>query len=196
MLIANLPACWGSLSDIFLANLLLYSSFPDFKAVAYGFFLVVEQWRKACLMPCCAVYLGERDVSLVGFEMNDKAEVVNEWFGKTVIRSDRRFAYEQAQQVIETGSGDCCDEILSLWALAEQMRKRRFRAGAINFESIEVKFHLDENAKPTGVYLKESKEANWLIEEFMLLANRQVAAHIGKAKVKSQAKTFVYRVHV
>lgn len=129
------------------------------------------------------------------FEMNDKAEVVNEWFGKTVIRSDRRFAYEQAQQVIETGSGDCCDEILSLWALAEQMRKRRFRAGAINFESIEVKFHLDENAKPTGVYLKESKEANWLIEEFMLLANRQVAAHIGKAKVKSQAKTFVYRVH-
>ena len=79
MLIANLPACWGSLSDIFLANLLLYSSFPDFKAVAYGFFLVVEQWRKACLMPCCAVYLGERDVSLVGLEKLGDVEAVAVW---------------------------------------------------------------------------------------------------------------------
>lgn len=129
------------------------------------------------------------------FEMNDKAEVVNEWFGKTVIRSNRRFAYEEAQKIIETGTGDYSDEILSLWALAEQMRKRRFRAGAINFESTEVKFRLDENAKPTGVYLKESKEANWLVEEFMLLANKQVASFIGKTKNKSKAKTFVYRVH-
>lgn len=129
------------------------------------------------------------------FEMNEKAEVLNEWFGKTVIRSDRRFAYEEAQKVIETGEGEYSDEILSLWALAEQMRKRRFRAGAINFESIEVKFRLDENAKPTGVYLKESKEANWLVEEFMLLANKQVASFIGKTRNKSKAKTFVYRVH-
>lgn len=129
------------------------------------------------------------------FEMNDKAEVVNEWFGKTVIRSNRRFAYEEAQKIIETGTGDYSDEILSLWALAEQMRKRRFRAGAINFESTEVKFRLDENAKPTGVYLKESKEANWLVEEFMLLANKQVASFIGKTKNKSKTKTFVYRVH-
>lgn len=129
------------------------------------------------------------------FEMNNKAEVVNEWFGKTVIRSDRRFTYEEAQQVIETQSGDYSDEILSLWALAEQMRKKRFRAGAINFESMEVKFRLDENAKPIGVYLKETKEANWLIEEFMLLANKQVASSIGKVKQKNKAKTFVYRVH-
>lgn len=129
------------------------------------------------------------------FEMNNKAEVVNEWFGKTVIRSDRRFTYEEAQQVIETQLGDYSDEILSLWALAEQMRKKRFRAGAINFESMEVKFRLDENAKPIGVYLKETKEANWLIEEFMLLANKQVASSIGKVKQKNKAKTFVYRVH-
>lgn len=129
------------------------------------------------------------------FEMNEKAEPVNEWFGKTVIRSNRRFAYEEAQKVIETGVGEYSDEILSLWSLAEQMRKRRFRAGAINFESIEVKFSLDENAKPTGVYLKESKEANWLVEEFMLLANKQVASFIGKTRNKSKAKTFVYRVH-
>lgn len=129
------------------------------------------------------------------FEMNNKAEVVNEWFGKTVIRSDRRFTYEEAQKVIEEKTGDYSDEILSLWALAEQMRKKRFRAGAINFESMEVKFRLDENAKPIGVYLKETKEANWLIEEFMLLANKQVASSIGKVKQKNKAKTFVYRVH-
>ena len=129
------------------------------------------------------------------FEMNNKAEVVNEWFGKTVIRSDRRFTYEEAQKVIEEKTGDYSNEILSLWALAEQMRKKRFRAGAINFESMEVKFRLDENAKPIGVYLKETKEANWLIEEFMLLANKQVASSIGKVKQKNKAKTFVYRVH-
>ncbi len=129
------------------------------------------------------------------FEMNEKAEVVNEWFGKTVIRSNRRFTYEEAQKVIDTQAGEYSDEILSLWALAEQMRKKRFRAGAINFESLEVKFRLDENAKPIGVYMKESKEANWLIEEFMLLANKQVASSIGKIKQKNKAKTFVYRVH-
>lgn len=129
------------------------------------------------------------------FEMNNKAEVVNEWFGKTVIRSNRRFTYEEAQKVIDTQAGEYSDEILSLWALAEQMRKKRFRAGAINFESLEVKFRLDENAKPIGVYMKESKEANWLIEEFMLLANKQVASSIGKIKQKNKAKTFVYRVH-
>lgn len=129
------------------------------------------------------------------FELNEKAEVVNEWFGKTVIRSNRRFAYEEAQKVIEEGAGEYSDEILSLWALAQQMRKRRFRAGAINFETTEVKFHLDENAKPLGVYIKESKEANWLIEEFMLLANKRVASLIGKVRAKSKIKTFVYRVH-
>ena len=85
--------------------------------------------------------------------------------------------------------------ILPLWSLAEIMRKKRFKAGAINFESEEVKFHLDENAKPIGVYVKESKEANWLIEEFMLLANKKVAEFIGKQKQKNKAKTFVYRVH-
>lgn len=129
------------------------------------------------------------------FELNAKAEVVGEWFGRTVIRSDRRFAYEEAQKVIEEQSGDYADEILSLWMLAKQMRERRFRAGAINFESSEVKFHLDENAKPTGVYIKETKEANWLIEEFMLLANKQVATLIGKVRAKTKVRTFVYRVH-
>lgn len=146
------------------------------------------------------------------FELNDKAEVLKQWFGKTMIRSNRRFCYEEAQQIIETGTGDLADIIVKMNALAQIMRKQRYDNGAINFESQEVKFQLDENAKPIGVYIKESKEANWMIEEFMLLANKKVAEWVGtaghglhltkdsdvmkSAKVKrNDAKTFVYRIH-
>ena len=129
------------------------------------------------------------------FEMNNDAVVVDRWFGKTVINSDRRFTYEEAQSVIETGEGELKDEILKLNSLATILREQRNRNGAINFESKEVKFILDENAKPIGVYTKEPKEANFLIEEFMLLANKHVAEYIGKVKGKQKAKTFVYRVH-
>lgn len=129
------------------------------------------------------------------FEMNNDAVVVDRWFGKTVINSDRRFTYEEAQSVIETGEGELKDEILKLNSLATILREQRNHNGAINFESKEVKFILDENAKPIGVYTKEPKEANFLIEEFMLLANKHVAEYIGKVKGKQKAKTFVYRVH-
>lgn len=129
------------------------------------------------------------------FEMNNDAVVINKWFGKTVINSDRRFSYEEAQTVIETGEGELKEEILKLNSLATILREQRYKNGAINFDTKEVKFILDENAKPIGVYTKESKEANFLIEEFMLLANRSVAEHIGKVKERKKAKTFVYRVH-
>jgi ribonuclease R len=129
------------------------------------------------------------------FEMNDKAEILHEWIGKTVIFSDRRFNYDEVQKIIETKEGEYVEEILKVHQLAQIMRSERFKEGAINFNSVEVKFHLDENAKPIGVYLKEQKESNQLIEEFMLLANKKVAEFIGKPKGKQTPKTFVYRVH-
>lgn len=130
------------------------------------------------------------------FEMNAKAEIISEWFGKGVINSDRRFAYEEVQQTIEEEKGEMKDVILPINRLATILRKKRFQTGAINFESQEVKFNLDENSKPIGIFIKESKEANWLIEEFMLLANRRVAEKIGKDKRgNKEAKTFIYRVH-
>jgi len=129
------------------------------------------------------------------FEMNDKAEVLKYRIVHTIIKSDSRMTYEDAQAIIETGKGDFSSEILVLNNLAKQLRERRFANGAINFERYEVKFNLDENGKPLGVYFKESKEANHLIEEFMLLANRTVAEHIGKVPKGKKAKTFVYRVH-
>lgn len=144
------------------------------------------------------------------FEMNEKAEVLNQWFGKSVICSNRRLCYEEAQELIDAfEAGDApqkaLDEvesaILELHKLAKIMRGLRYKDGAINFESQEVKFRLDENAKPIGVYIKESKEANWLIEEFMLLANKKVAEWVGARKEgkgrgkQQEAKTFVYRVH-
>ena len=136
----------------------------------------------------------------VVMEMNDKAEVLGQWFGKSVINSDQRYAYEEAQEVIDSGkaNGVCDEAILELHKLATILRAARYKEGAINFESQEVKFQLDENAKPIGVYIKEQKEANWLIEEFMLLANRKVAEHIGSrksAKTNAPTRTFVYRVH-
>jgi ribonuclease R len=129
------------------------------------------------------------------FELNDQAQVQKEWFGKTVIWSDRRFNYEEAQQIIETGQGEEMKaEVLKLHELAQQLKEQRFKSGAIAFDRVEVKFHLDEKGKPLGVYFKESKEANHLVEEFMLLANRKVAEFIGASK-KQKPKTFVYRIH-
>ena len=129
------------------------------------------------------------------FEMNDKAEVLQSRIVHTIIRSNRRFAYEEAQQVIETGEGDYKEEILQLNKLAQILRENRFKAGAINFDRYEVKFEIDENGKPIGVYFKVAKEANKLIEEFMLLANRTVAEKIGRVPKGKKAKVLPYRIH-
>ncbi|WP_339662253.1 ribonuclease R [uncultured Polaribacter sp.] len=153
------------------------------------------------------------------FEINQKAQIINEWFGRTVTYSDQRFAYEEAQSIIENCT--LSDEIkpytmpvdisiidreyvvtpeiveatLKLDELAKILRKKRMKEGAISFDRVEVKFNLDENANPVGVYFKESQDANKLIEEFMLLANRKVAEFIGFSKGKATNKTFIYRVH-
>lgn len=126
------------------------------------------------------------------FEINDKSEVISEWFGRTIINSDRRFSYNEAQQVIDTGDGDLKDEILLLHRLAQQLRTKRFASGAFAFEKIEVKFDLDDKGKPLGIKFRDMGTANQLIEEFMLLANKQVAEYVGK---KLKGKTFVYRIH-
>lgn len=128
------------------------------------------------------------------FEMNDKAEVINEWFGRCIINSDQRFTYDEAQSIIEGNNGPLKDEVLAMHALAQELRKKRFANGAIAFEKEEVKFRLDDEGNPIELYLKEYKDSNKLIEEFMLLANRQVAVFIGRPKT-GQPKTFVYRVH-
>lgn len=129
------------------------------------------------------------------FELNNKAEIQNSRIVRTIIKSDRRFTYEEAQNVIESGKGDYKDEILILNDLAQKLRTKRFSNGAINFDRHEVKFEIDETGKPISVYFKTSKEANKLIEEFMLLANRTVAEAIGKVPKGRKAKAFVYRVH-
>ncbi|MFL0094815.1 ribonuclease R [Tenacibaculum maritimum] len=153
------------------------------------------------------------------FEMNEKAELVNQWFGRTVTYSDQRFAYEEAQAIIENCSLSeinkgytmpidisiidkeyqvapaLVEATLKLDELAKKLRKKRMKEGAISFDRVEVKFNLDEAANPTGVYFKESKDANKLIEEFMLLANRKVAEFIGFSKGKATNKTFIYRIH-
>ena len=129
------------------------------------------------------------------FEMNEKAEVKNYRIRHTVIKSDRRFTYEEAQEIIETGQGDFHEEITELNKLAQILRQKRLNAGAINFDRCEVKFEIDEQGKPIRVYFKVSKEANKLIEEFMLLANRTVAEHIGKVPKNKTPKVFPYRIH-
>lgn len=133
------------------------------------------------------------------FELNSKAELINQWFGRTVILSDHRFTYEQAQEIIE-GNALNLDEalkqaVLKLDELAKILRKRRMQQGAISFDKTEVKFNLDSNMNPTGVYIKESKDSNKLIEEFMLLANKKVAEFIGAKGAQPTKNTFVYRVH-
>lgn len=129
------------------------------------------------------------------FQMDEKAEVKQFWLGRTVIHSAHRFTYEEVQDVIESGEGPYEGEVLLLNKLAQTMRKKRFNDGAINFSSQEVRFQLDENGKPIGVVVKESKEAHQLIEEFMLLANRTVAEYVSKQKVNKQPVPFPYRVH-
>lgn len=129
------------------------------------------------------------------FQLDKDGNVKSEWFGKTVIRSNKRFSYSDAQKIIEGGDGEYKDEILQLDTWAKSMRKERMKEGALEFSGIEVKFNLDENGKPIGVFHKVMKEANFLIEEFMLLANKRVAAHVGKIKKGNEAKPFVYRVH-
>jgi len=125
------------------------------------------------------------------FEIDENANVKNQWFGRTVTLSDRRFNYAEAQEVIETGKGDMQEEILTLNKLAKKLKKQRFKNGSISFERIEVKFKIDEDGKPLSVYFKEAKDSNHLIEEFMLLANRKVAFYIGK----TLNKPFIYRIH-
>jgi len=129
------------------------------------------------------------------FEIDEKASVINEWFGKTIIHSDRRFTYEEAQEIIENGKGELSEELLKLNELAEMLRDKRFKKGSIAFDRVEIKFNIDEKGNPLSVYFKEAKEANKLIEEFMLLANKRVAEFVGKPKQKKSAKTFVYRIH-
>ncbi|CDN31759.1 3'-to-5' exoribonuclease RNase R [Mucinivorans hirudinis] len=129
------------------------------------------------------------------FELTDEGQLVSEWFGRTVILSDKRFSYEEAQAIIEGGEGECKDEMLILDNLAKKLRKERFRNGSIGFERDEAKFILDESGKPLGVYFKQAKDSNHLIEEFMLLANRRVAQFIGKKKAGQKERTFVYRIH-
>jgi len=129
------------------------------------------------------------------FEMNENAVVKNHRIGRTIINSDRRFTYEEAQEIIETGEGDFKDEVLTLNELAKKLRGKRFEDGAIAFDRKEIRFEIDETGKPISVYFKEAKDSNKLIEEFMLLANRTVAESIGRVPKGKKAKTFVYRIH-
>jgi ribonuclease R len=129
------------------------------------------------------------------FELDSNAHIKKEWFGKTVIHSDRRFTYEDAQERIENKSGDFFAELATLNELALKLRAERFMRGAINFETTEVKFDLDENGKPIGLKTKERKDAHKLVEEFMLLANKKVAEYVYKMKQGKVKNTFVYRTH-
>jgi ribonuclease R len=127
------------------------------------------------------------------FIFDKRHKIIKEWFGRSVIHSNRRFTYEEAQEVIETGKGDYADEILLLNEVAHKLRKQKFKNGAIAFESDEIKFELDEDGKPIGMYVKERKDAHMMIEDFMLLANKSVARFI--AKKPSPEVPFIYRVH-
>ncbi|MDL2265384.1 ribonuclease R [Parabacteroides sp. OttesenSCG-928-G07] len=129
------------------------------------------------------------------FEMDEQAKVKKSRIVKTVIKSDRRFTYEEAQEVLETRQGDYKEELLALDHLAKQLRAARFKDGAINFDRYEVRFEIDDKGKPLSVYFKESKDANKLIEEFMLLANRTVAEYVGKPEKGKTPKVFIYRIH-
>ncbi|MBQ6745533.1 MAG: ribonuclease R [Bacteroidaceae bacterium] len=129
------------------------------------------------------------------FELDEDAYVRKSRIVHTIIRSNRRFCYDEVQAIIESQKGEYADEILVLDKMAKKLRERRFKNGAVNFDRVEVKFNIDEKGKPLSVYFKESKDANKLIEEFMLLANRTVAERIGKVGKDKKAKTFVYRVH-
>ena len=130
------------------------------------------------------------------FEMDDKANIVNTWFGRTAIHSDRRFTYEEAQAIIEGEEGDFKDEILKLDELAKIMRAERMKVGAINFDKVEVKFNLDDQHNPEGIFFKIAKDSNKLIEEFMLLCNKKVSEFVSlDKKGKENGNTYVYRIH-
>ena len=129
------------------------------------------------------------------FELDEKANVIDQWFGRTVIHSDRRLSYEEAQEIIEGKKDSLAPAILKLNELAYILRDRKFKNGAISFETEEVKFILDDNGKPLGVYTKVRKDAHKLIEDFMLLANRKVAEFIGKQGKGKNKLPFVYRFH-
>ena len=128
------------------------------------------------------------------FTFNEKHEIVEKWFGKTIIHSNRRYAYEEAQEILEAGEGDFSDELMKLNQIAHHLRKKRFKNGAINFEVDEVKFRLDEHGVPIEVYVKERKDAHLLIEDFMLLANKEVATYMAK-KDPSVEVPYIYRIH-
>ncbi len=129
------------------------------------------------------------------FQITNRGEIKHTWIGRTIIHSNHRFSYEEVQQIIETKDGLQFKAILLLNNLAQQFRAKRFENGAINFSSTEVKFQLDENAKPIGIVIKESKEAHKLIEEFMLLANKAVAEYVSKIKINKEPIPFPYRIH-
>lgn len=130
------------------------------------------------------------------FELDEKAEVVSEWFGRTVIHSDRRFTYEEAQDILEAGVGEFAEEMRELNRLARLLSAERFKNGAIAFETVEVKFVLDNEGRPLGLYRKERKDAHKLIEEFMLLANKRVAEFVvGASRRKADPNTMIYRIH-
>lgn len=129
------------------------------------------------------------------FELDEEGVTHNQWFGRTVIRSDKRFTYEEAQEIIEKGEGTFAQELLTLDRIAKKLRQRRVAKGAISFEKVEIKFDLDENSKPLNVFFKQIADSNHLIEEFMLLANRKVAAFLGKPADGTKGPVSVYRIH-
>jgi len=144
----------------------------------------------------CSLRPNEEKLSYsVIFDITEKGEVKNSRIVHTVINSDRRFTYEEAQQIIETKEGDFKEEVLMLDKIAKALRDKRFSSGAINFDRYEVKFEIDDKGKPVSVYFKESKDANKLVEEFMLLANKTEAEEIGKVPRNKKAKVFPYRIH-
>jgi ribonuclease R len=144
----------------------------------------------------CSLRPGEEKLCFSAvFIMNEEADVLEEWFGRTVIKSDRRFTYREAQQIIDTGEGNLSREVLKLNQLARILREKRFKEGSIAFEREEVKIEVDDRGRPLRIYTREHDLSNELIEEFMLLANKKVAEFIGKPKNKQEKRTFVYRVH-
>jgi len=129
------------------------------------------------------------------FHITHKGVIKEYWLGRTIIHSNHRFAYEEVQDIIDNHAGECVEEIGILHEIAQRFRKQRIKKGAINFSSVEVRFKLDEKGKPIGILVKESKESHQLIEEFMLLANRTVASHVARIKIKKKSIPFPYRVH-
>ena len=150
--------------------------------------------EKLCNMVCSLRPDEEKLAFSVIFELNEDADIVNKWIGKTVIKSNRRYAYEEVQEMIEGADGDNKKELMTLNDLATKLRAKRMKEGCINFHSEEVKFILDENGKPIDTYVKVQKEANMLIEDFMLLANKTIAETMSKSS-KYKDYTFVFRIH-